>query len=89
VRARKHPGAVAAPWLGVDPARQRAGLGAELLTQCLAQVDEDHLPAFLETPNPPTIPFYERHLFEVTNIAQAGGESAALDRGCRSNAPVG
>ena len=60
------------PWLGVDPARQREGLGAELLTQCLEQVDDDHLPAFLETPNPQTISFYERHLFEVTNIAQAG-----------------
>lgn len=45
------------PWLGVDPARQRAGLGAELLMQCLARVDEDHLPAFRETPNPGTIPF--------------------------------
>jgi len=60
------------PWLGVDTARRGAGLGSELLEKCLAIVDADHLPAFLETPNPRTIPFYERHGFDVTNIAQAG-----------------
>jgi len=43
-----------------------------LLNQCLAVVDAEHLPAFLETPNPRTIPFYQRHGFEVTNVAQAG-----------------
>jgi hypothetical protein len=30
------------------------------------------LPAFLETPNPRTIPFYERHGFQVITVAQAG-----------------
>jgi hypothetical protein len=35
-------------------------------------VDEDHLPAYLETPNPRTIPFYERYAFEVTGEAQTG-----------------
>jgi len=60
------------PWLGVDPARRGAGLGSELLKQCLAVIDADHLPVFLETPNPRTIRFYERHGFEVTNVAQAG-----------------
>jgi ribosomal protein S18 acetylase RimI-like enzyme len=60
------------PWLGVDAGRRGAGLGSELLKQCLAVVEADHLPAFLETPNPRTIPFYERHGFEVTSVAQAG-----------------
>jgi ribosomal protein S18 acetylase RimI-like enzyme len=60
------------PWLGVDSARQGAGLGAELMKQCLARVDADHLPAFLETPNPRTVPFYERHGFVVTSVSQAG-----------------
>jgi hypothetical protein len=41
-----------------------------LLRQCLEVVDADHLPAFLEPPNPRTIPFYERHGFEVTSVAQ-------------------
>jgi GNAT superfamily N-acetyltransferase len=60
------------PWLGVDRPRTGTGLGSELLKQCLAVVDADHLPAFLETPNPRTIPFYQRHGFEVTSVAKAG-----------------
>jgi GNAT superfamily N-acetyltransferase len=60
------------PWLGVRPAMQGTGLGGRLLTHCLTKVDGDHLPAFLETPNRRTVPFYQRHGFEVTGIAQAG-----------------
>jgi ribosomal protein S18 acetylase RimI-like enzyme len=59
------------PWLGVDPARQGSGLGSKLLNDCLQVVDRDHVPAYLETPNPRTIPFYERHGFVVTG--EAGG----------------
>jgi ribosomal protein S18 acetylase RimI-like enzyme len=60
------------PWLAADPAQQGAGLGGQLLKRCLEIVDADRLPAFLETPNPRTISFYERHGFEVTSVAQAG-----------------
>ena len=60
------------PWFGVDCARQGGGLGSKLLEQCLVRVDADAAPAFLETPNPRTVPFYERHGFGVTNISQAG-----------------
>jgi ribosomal protein S18 acetylase RimI-like enzyme len=60
------------PWLGVDCARQGAGLGSDLLQQCLVRVDADHSPAFLETPNPRTVPFYERHGFRVISVSQAG-----------------
>jgi len=60
------------PWLGVDPSRQGRGLGGELLAACLHTVDADRLPAYLETPNPRTIPFYARHGFEVVGEAQAG-----------------
>jgi ribosomal protein S18 acetylase RimI-like enzyme len=60
------------PWLGVDSAVQGRGLGTQLMNPCLATVDEDHLPAFLETPNPRNISFYERHGFEVTAVSQAG-----------------
>jgi GNAT superfamily N-acetyltransferase len=60
------------PWLGVEHGRQGAGLGARLLHHCLTTVDERRLPAYLETPNPRTIPFYERFGFEVTGVAQAG-----------------
>ena len=60
------------PWFGVEAIKQGRGLGAQLLGQCLASVDADHLPAYLETPNPRNISFYERHGFEVTGQAQAG-----------------
>jgi ribosomal protein S18 acetylase RimI-like enzyme len=60
------------PWLGVDASRQGSGFGGTLLSQCLEHVDTSGLPSFLETPNPRTIPFYERHGFEVTGRAQSG-----------------
>lgn len=60
------------PWLGVDAALRGTGLGGELLKVCLDIVDKDHLPAYLETPNPRTVPFYQRHGFVVTGQAQAG-----------------
>jgi len=60
------------PWLAVAPALQGRGLGAQLLEHGLAIVDADGLPAFLETPNPRTVPLYERHGFKVIATPQAG-----------------
>ncbi|HEY3923401.1 MAG TPA: GNAT family N-acetyltransferase [Acidothermaceae bacterium] len=60
------------PWFGVDPARQGQGVGSVLMTQCLIAVDADKLPAYLETPNPRNISFYERHGFEVVARTQVG-----------------
>ena len=60
------------PWFAVDTAMQGRGLGGQLMAPCLQIVDDTHLPAYLETPNPRTIPFYQRHGFEVTGEAQAG-----------------
>jgi GNAT superfamily N-acetyltransferase len=60
------------PWLGVDPSRQGSGLGGRLLSHCLDLVDRDRLPAYLETPNPRTVPFYQRHGFQVTGQATSG-----------------
>jgi len=54
------------PWLGVDAGVQGTGLGSTLLARSLEAVDDSGLPAYLETPNPLTIPFYERHGFRVT-----------------------
>jgi ribosomal protein S18 acetylase RimI-like enzyme len=59
-------------WFGVDGAVQGQGLGGELMKHCLRIVDEDHLPTYLDSPNPRNISFYERHGFEVTGEAQAG-----------------
>jgi GNAT superfamily N-acetyltransferase len=60
------------PWFGVDAAQQGKGLGGQLMKACLTVVDTSHLPAYLETPNPRNISFYERHGFAVTGQAQAG-----------------
>ena len=62
------------PWFGVNSALQGQGIGSELMEQCLVEIaDTDLLPTFHETPNPRSISFYERHGFEVTAMAQAGG----------------
>jgi GNAT superfamily N-acetyltransferase len=60
------------PWLGVVAGAQGKGLGGQLLEHGLATVDQTRLPAFLETPNPRTIAFYERHGFVVTAESQSG-----------------
>jgi GNAT superfamily N-acetyltransferase len=60
------------PWFGVDAATQGTGLGSQLMQACLQVIDASHLPVYLETPNPRTIPFYERHGFGVTGDARSG-----------------
>jgi ribosomal protein S18 acetylase RimI-like enzyme len=60
------------PWLGVAPGRQGQGIGSRLMQHCIDFVDETHRAAYLETPNPRTISFYERYGFEVTGQAEAG-----------------
>jgi ribosomal protein S18 acetylase RimI-like enzyme len=60
------------PWFGVDPHLQGRGLGGELMELCLDIIDADHLPCYLESPNPRNIPFYNRHGFVVTGTAQSG-----------------
>jgi GNAT superfamily N-acetyltransferase len=53
------------PWLGVDARVQGTGLGSTLMARSLESVDDTGLPAYLETPDPLTVPFYERHGFRV------------------------
>jgi len=61
------------PWFGVNSALQGQGIGGQLMEHCLVEIfNTEHLPAYLETPNPRTISFYEHHGFEVTGMAQAG-----------------
>jgi GNAT superfamily N-acetyltransferase len=60
------------PWFGVERAHQGEGLGTRLMRHCLEIVHRSGLPAYLETPNPRTVPFYERAGFSVTGVAQAG-----------------
>ena len=60
------------PWFGVYCALQGQGLGSRLMTPCLEIVDQEHLPAYLDSTNPRNVPFYERHGFKVTGQWQAG-----------------
>lgn len=51
------------PLIGVDPARQGAGLGSMLMRHAVARCDREGLPAYLESSNPRNINLYERHGF--------------------------
>jgi len=51
---------------GVDPDRQRRGLGHAVIEPGLAVADAEHSPAFLETQDPANIGFYESLGFTVT-----------------------
>lgn len=58
------------PWFGVEARVQGSGLGGTLMANCLRAVDKTGLPAYLETPNPRTILFYERFGFRVAGSTQ-------------------
>lgn len=51
--------------LGVDPDRQRQGIGSALLASVLGRADADGAPAYLETATAHNVLLYERHGFEV------------------------
>ena len=52
--------------IGVEPTRQRAGLGSALLRHMLVRVDGDALPAFLDTSALDNLDYYARFGFRVT-----------------------
>jgi ribosomal protein S18 acetylase RimI-like enzyme len=60
------------PFIGVDPARQGAGYGSELMKHMLERCDAERTPAYLENSNPRNIPFYERLGFERLGVIKAG-----------------
>ena len=64
--------------LGVDPARQSRGYGADLLGPTLAECDRTGLLAHLESSNERNVPFYERHGFEVVGAYRCGGDGPPL-----------
>jgi GNAT superfamily N-acetyltransferase len=51
--------------LGVDPDGQGKGIGSMLLRESLCELDEDALPAYLETGTERNVRFYERFGFAV------------------------
>jgi ribosomal protein S18 acetylase RimI-like enzyme len=60
------------PMISADPAWLGQGLGGFLMKHALRRVDEDGLPAYLESSNPRNISLYERHGFEVMGQIQHG-----------------
>ncbi|MBP2324111.1 ribosomal protein S18 acetylase RimI-like enzyme [Kibdelosporangium banguiense] len=62
-------------FIGVLPARQRSGIGGELLEHNLAVLDKDSTPAYLEASSQLSPPLYERLGFEHIGVpfGPAGG----------------
>ena len=52
--------------IGVDPSAQRLGAGSALINRMLVRIDEDALPAFLDTSAPDNLGYYERFGFRVS-----------------------
>ena len=53
--------------LGVDPARQRTGVGSSLLQVVLEKADADRILCHLETSKEENIAYYARHGFETSS----------------------
>ena len=52
-------------FIGVEPNRQRQGVGSALLQPVLPRADAEGMPCYLETFQPTNVPFYLRHGFEI------------------------
>ncbi|HVM09100.1 MAG TPA: GNAT family N-acetyltransferase [Acidimicrobiales bacterium] len=59
------------PFVGVDPLRQGAGIGSELVRAGLARADADGLPAYLEASTARNRALYERFGFDVVGEIRA------------------
>jgi GNAT superfamily N-acetyltransferase len=66
--------------LGVEPGLTGRGLGAALLSEWLARVDRDALPARLETDDARNLPFYARAGFVVAEEIELHGVPVWLMR---------
>ncbi|MEV6909862.1 ribosomal protein S18-alanine N-acetyltransferase [Amycolatopsis sp. NPDC051071] len=67
--------------IGVDPGRQRKGVGTALLTALLARADELDAPVFLEvrTDNDAAITLYERHGFKRVGLRKRYYQPSGAD----------
>lgn len=52
-------------YLGVEPTKQRHGIGASLLKSMINQIDQDGSPCYLETANYRDIAYYEKFNFRI------------------------
>ena len=58
--------------IAVDPARQRSGVGGELLREIGGRADADSVPVVLLTFQPHNVPLYEKHGYERVCGGRAG-----------------
>jgi len=59
--------------LGVEPSRQRQGLGGELMRPMLELAEIERVACYLETENQHNVAFYRKHGFDViVNGEEAG-----------------
>ena len=72
--------------VGVDPARQEAGVGGTLLRAIHERADSDGWPTALFTVRPRNVPFYERHGYEL--VAAGTEPIAGLSYWCFRRAPL-
>lgn len=72
--------------VGVDPARQGAGVGGTLLRAIHERADSDGWPTALFTVQPRNVPFYERHGYEL--VAEGTEPIAGLSYWCFRRAPL-
>jgi GNAT superfamily N-acetyltransferase len=61
--------------LGVEPSRQRRGLGGELIRPVVERADAAHLACYLETENQRNVAFYLKQGFEVIVNGEEAGTS--------------
>jgi ribosomal protein S18 acetylase RimI-like enzyme len=59
--------------LGVDPSRQRHGLGSQLLEPGLSLCDREGKRAYLETTREENLEFYARHGFRIVQTVEREG----------------
>ena len=59
--------------LAVEPQSQSRGIGSALIAPGLARSDQEQVPTYLEATSERSIPFYERHGFEVIGELSVDG----------------
>src|SRR5947209_5409067 len=67
-------------YLGTRCDSQGQGLGSSMLSEVLAQADDTHTPAYLESYNAKNLTLYERHGFRVVEEIKALGVGPSIWR---------
>lgn len=65
-------------FVGVRPEAQGLGVGSRLLAHGLSRIDEQGLPAYLESSSPANVPLYRRHGFEVVEVLKAAPDAPEM-----------